>query len=95
MHRLLPNLLAAAFVAATFSAYAAEDAEEEQANAPTVDQTANPMDQTGQGDRQSSGTGDLEQGGNSVERGDPTGTSAPGGDVTSPLPTGAGRSDNQ
>lgn len=91
MSKLFKSLLVAAFVAATLPAYAEED----QSNASAVDQTANPMDQAGQGDAQYSGAGDVEQGGNAVERGDPTGMSAPGGDVTSPTPTGDGRSDNQ
>ena len=89
MRRFLP-LLAAVLAAVTFSAYA-----EDEQSAPAVQQTANPMDQSGQGDAQSSGTGDVEQGGNAPGRGDPTGTAAPGGVVTSPTPTGPGRSDNQ
>jgi hypothetical protein len=90
MHRF-SFALAAIFAAGTLSAYAEED----QSYAPVVQQTANPMDQSGQGDPQSSGTGAVEQGGNAPGRGDPTGTAAPGGVVTSPTPTGPGRSDNQ
>ena len=90
MSRFLPAL-AAVFVAMTFSTYA----EEKQSPPPAVEQTANPMDKSGQGDPQSSGTGNVEQGGNAPGRGDPTGTAAPGGDVTSPTPKGPGRGDNQ
>jgi hypothetical protein len=75
MLKLLPALIAAAFVTAPFSAYAAD---EEQSGAPGVEQAANPMDQDGQGDTQSSPTENTDQDA-----------------VTSPLPTGDGRSDNQ
>jgi hypothetical protein len=75
MPKFPSNLIAAAFVAATFSAYAAD---EDQSSPPGVEEAANPMDQDGQGDTQSSATEDADQ-----------------GDVTSPLPTGDGRSDNQ
>jgi hypothetical protein len=69
--------------------------QQEKYSPPTVQQAANPMDQSGRGDPQSSGTGAVEQGGNAPGRGDPTGTAAPGGAVTSPTPTGPGRGDNR
>ena len=75
MTKFLPTLIAAAFVAATFSAFAAD---EDQSSAPGVEQAANPMDQDGQGDAQSTATENADQDA-----------------VTSPLPTGDGRSDNQ
>lgn len=75
MSKLLPALVAAAFVTATFSTFAAA---EEQSGAPGVEQAANPMDQDGQGDAQSSSTENTDQ-----------------DDVTSPVPAGDGRSDNQ
>jgi len=75
MPKFLSGLIAAAFVAATFSAYAAD---EDQSNASGVEQAANPMDRDSQGDTQSSASEGADQ-----------------GDVTSPLPAGDGRSDNQ
>jgi hypothetical protein len=75
MPKFLSSLIAAAFVAATFSAYAAD---EDQSSAPDLEQTGNPIDEDSQGDTQSSATEGADQ-----------------GDVTSPLPTGDGRSDNQ
>jgi hypothetical protein len=75
MPKLLPNLIAATFVVATFSAYAADD---EQSGSPGVEQAANAMDQDSQGDAQSSASENANQDA-----------------VTSPLPTGDGRSDNQ
>ena len=92
MSRFLPAL-AAVFVAMTFSAYA----EEKQSPPPAVEQTANPMDKSGQGDPQSSGTGGVKAGGETVDqpgRADPTPSQGAGG-VTSPTPTGPGRGDNQ
>lgn len=75
MSKLLPALVAAALVTLTPSAFAAD---EEQPGTPSVEQAANPMDQDGQGDAQSSSTENTDQ-----------------DDVTSPVPTGDGRSDNQ
>jgi hypothetical protein len=107
MRRLLPALLAAVFAAVTFSAYAADPAtpdtqsqppkpakKKKKSKPPAVQQSA-PADQSGRGAPQSSGTGGVTAGGNAAGRGNPTGTAAPGGGVTSPTPTGAGRSDNQ
>src|SRR6185436_16332557 len=95
--RILPSVFSTTvLVAVTFSAFAADQATQQgQSAPPTVQQTANPMDQSGQGDSQSSGSGDVQQGGNAAGRGDPTGTAAPGGTITSPTPTGPGRADNQ
>jgi len=96
MRRLLSALSTAVLTTVTFSTFAADQATQQgQSATPTVQQTANPMDQSGQGDPQSSGTGDVQQGGNAPGRGDPTGTAAPGGTITSPTPTGPGRADNQ
>jgi hypothetical protein len=75
MSKLLPALIAAAFVTVTFSVFAAD---EDQSGAPGVEQAANPMDQDGQWDTESSSTENTDQDA-----------------VTSPLPTGDGRSDNQ
>ena len=106
MRRLLPALLAALFAAVTFSAYAADPAtpdtqtqkpakkKKKKSQSPTVQQSA-PADQSGRGAPQSSGTGGVTAGGNAAGRGNPTGTAAPGVAVTSPMPQGAGRSDNQ
>jgi len=109
MRRLIPTLVAALFAAVTFSAYAADDAtqsappakqsksKKKKAKAPTVGQSANPMDKSGQGAAQSSGTGGVQAGAPAAEgRGTPTGQPAAGGGaVTSPTPNGAGRADNQ
>ena len=111
MRRLIPALVAALFAAVTFSAYAADDAttsappakqskkkkSKSSKPAPAVGQSANPMDKSGQGAAQSSGTGGVKAGGESVNqpgRADPKATQGAGG-VTSPTPTGAGRANNQ
>lgn len=111
MRRLIPALVAALFAAVTFSAYAADDAttstppakqskkkkSKSSTAAPAVGQSANPMDKSGQGAKQSSGTGSVKAGGESVNqpgRADPTPSKGAGG-VTSPTPTGAGRANNQ
>jgi hypothetical protein len=65
--------------------------------APGVGQQANPMDKSGQGAAQSSGTGGVKAGGESVNqpgRADPNASKGAGG-VTSPTPQGAGRANNQ
>ncbi len=109
MRRLIPALVAALFAAVTFSAYAADQstqgtqpppqkhAKKKKHKAPTVQQSANPMDKSGQGASQSTGTGAVQQGAPATEgRGTPTGAPAAGGGaVTSPTPKGAGRADNQ
>ncbi len=107
MRRFIPALVAALFAAVTFSAYAIDQGtqgnppppqkhvKKKKHKSPTVQQSANPMDKSGQGAPQSSGTGAVTVGGNAPGRGDPTGTAAPGGAVTSPTPKGAGRADNQ
>lgn len=113
MRRLIPALVAALFAAVTFSAYAADDAttsappakqskkkkskSSTTQQAPGVGQTANPMDKSGQGAAQSSGTGAVKAGGESVNqpgRADPKATQGAGG-IKSPTPTGAGRANNQ
>ena len=112
MRRLIPALVAALFAAVTFSAYAADDAttstppakqakkkkpKSSTTQAPGVGQSANPMDKSGQGAAQSSGTGGVKAGGESVSqpgRADPT-PSKGAGTVSSPTPTGAGRANNQ
>ena len=108
MRRLIPALVAALFAAVTFSAYAADDAtqsappakhakKKKKSKSPAVGQSANPMDKSGQGAAQSSGTGGVQAGAPAAQgRGTPTGAPAAGGGaVTSPTPKGAGRSDNQ
>jgi hypothetical protein len=106
MRRLIPALVAALFAAVTFSAYAADDStqsappakhakKKKKSKSPGVGQSANPMDKSGQGAAQSSGTGGVQAGAPAAQgRGAPSGA-AGGGAVTSPTPTGAGRSDNQ
>ena len=109
MRRLVAILVAALFSAVTFSAYAIDQGTQGNPPAPqkhakkkkhksaTVQQSANPMDKSGQGAAQSSGTGSVKAGGESVNqpgRADPT-ASKGGGAVTSPTPTGAGRANSQ
>jgi hypothetical protein len=108
MRRFIPTVVAALFSAVTFSAYAADDAtqtappakqqaKKKKSKPPTVEQSGNPMDKSGQGAPQSSGTGDVKAGGETVNqpgRADPTPSQGAGG-VTSPTPQGAGRGDNQ
>jgi hypothetical protein len=110
MRRFFPALVAALFAAVTFSAYAIDQGtqgnppaptkqakKKKKAKAPAVGQSANPMDKSGQGAAQSSGTGGVKAGGESVSqpgRADPTPSKGAGG-VTSPTPTGAGRANNQ
>ena len=107
MRRFIPALVAALFAAVTFSAYAQDASQtppakqskskKKKAKSPTVGQQANPMDKSGQGAAQSSGTGGVQAGAPAAEgRGTPTGQPAAGGGaVTSPTPKGAGRADNQ
>jgi hypothetical protein len=108
MRRLLAILMAALFSAVTVSAYAIDQGTQGNPPAPKqtkqkkkkqqgVSQKANPMDKSGQGTAQSSGTGGVKAGGESVNqpgRADPKATQGAGG-VTSPTPTGAGRANNQ
>jgi hypothetical protein len=109
MRRLIPAVLAAVFSAVTFSAYAADDAtqtapptkqqpkKKKKSKTPPVQQSSNPMDKSGQGGAQPSGTGDVKAGGETVKqpgRADPTPSQGAGG-VTSPTPKGPGRGDNQ
>jgi len=83
-------LIAALFSTVTFVAYAADDDA-----APTVQQSGNPMDQSGQGAPQDTGTGAVEEGVAAEQgRSDPSGAST-GEPLTSPVPTGPGRGDNQ
>jgi hypothetical protein len=110
MRKLIPALVAALFAAVTLSAYAADQStqpgtqppppkhakKKKKSKAPAVEQSGNPMDQSGRGAPQSTGTGGVQQGAPAAEgRGTPTGAPAAGGAVTSPTPKGAGRSDNQ
>jgi hypothetical protein len=109
MRRLVAILMAALFSVVTFSAYAIDQGTQGNPPAPqkhakkkkskpaTVHQSANPMDKSGQGAAQSSGTGGVKAGGESVNqpgRADPKATQGAGG-VTSSTPTGAGRANNQ
>ena len=110
MRRLVPALVAALFAAVTFSAYAADQstqgtqpppqkhAKKKKKSQPAdVQSSANPMDKSGQGAAQSTGTGAVKAGGESVNqpgRADPKATQGAGG-VTSPTPTGAGRANTQ
>jgi hypothetical protein len=108
MRRFIPALIAALFAAVTVSAYAQDASQtappakhskskKKKAKSPGVSQSANPMDKSGQGAAQSSGTGGVQAGAPAAEgRGTPTGQPAAGGGaVTSPTPKGAGRADNQ
>ena len=95
MRKLLLVPLTALFAAATFSAHSADQTAQPATTAPPVQQSGKTSDESGRGAPQSSGTGTVEQGGNAPGRGDPTGTTPPGGAVTSPTPTGPGRGDNQ
>jgi hypothetical protein len=108
MRRFVPALVAALFAAVTFSAYAQDastttppakqsKSKKKKSKSPGVSQSANPMDKSGQGTAQSSGTGGVKAGGESVNqpgRADPAASKGAGG-VTSPTPTGAGRANNQ
>jgi len=90
MRKFHAVLIAALFSTVAFAAYAADDDA-----APTVQQSGNPMDQSGQGAPQDTGTGAVEEGVAAQQgRGDPSGAST-GEQVTSPVPTGPGRGDNQ
>ncbi len=106
MRSLVAILMAALFSAVTFSAYAIDQgtqgnppppqkhAKKKKHKPATVHQSANPMDKSGQGASQSTGTGAVKAGGESVNqpgRADPKATQGAGA-VTSPTPTGAGRS---
>jgi hypothetical protein len=107
MRRPIAILVAAVFSAVAFSAYAADNAtpttppakhaKKKKHKSTGVSQSANPMDKSGQGAAQSSGTGGVKAGGESVSqpgRADPTPTQGAGG-IKSPTPTGAGRANNQ
>jgi len=107
MRRPVAILVAALFSAAAFSAYAADDstqstppakhAKKKKHKSQGVSQSANPMDKSGQGAAQASGTGGVKAGGESVNqpgRADPTAGKG-AGNVSSPTPTGAGRANNQ
>lgn len=112
MRRLIPALVAALFAAVTFSAFAIDQGTQGNPPAPQkqqkhakkkkhksagVQSSANPMDKSGQGAPQSSGTGAVKAGGESTSqpgRADPTASQGAGG-VKSPTPTGAGRANNQ
>ena len=105
MRRLVAILVAALFSAVTFSAYAADQGTQsappakhaKKKKSKGVSQSAHPMDKSGQGAAQSSGTGGVKAGGESVNqpgRADPKATQGAGG-VTSPTPAGAGRANNQ
>ena len=109
MRRLIPALVMAVFAAVTVSAYAVDQGtqgnppaptkqtKKKKKKAPPVEQSANPMDKSGQGAPQSSGAGGVQAGAPAAEgRGTPSGQpAAGGGGVTSPTPKGAGRADNQ
>jgi len=107
MRRPIAILIAALFSAVAFSAYAADDAtqtappakhaKKKKHKSSGVSQSANPMDKSGQGAAQSSGTGGVQAGAPAAQgRGTPSGAAAAGGGgVTSPTPKGAGRADNQ
>jgi hypothetical protein len=87
MRRLIPVLTAALFSAATFSVYAVDEptdpsspssleklAKKNKSESPTVQQSSNPADPSGQGAGQPSQGGNVQQGGDASGRGDPTGT---------------------
>jgi len=110
MRRLIPALIAAVFAAVTFSAYAVDQGtqgnppaptkqtkKKKKAKSPTVQQSGNPIDKSGQGAPQSTGTGGVQAGAPAAQgRGTPSGAAAAGGGgVTSPTPKGPGRADNQ
>jgi hypothetical protein len=106
MRRLIAIMVAALFSAVAFSAYAqdasttqppAKHAKKKKHKSSGVSQSANPMDKSGQGAAQSSGTGGVQAGAPAAQgRGTPSGaTAAGGGGVSSPTPKGAGRADNQ
>jgi len=109
MRRLIPALVAALFAAVTLSAFAVDQgttgnppapqkhAKKKKHKSSGVSQSANPMDKSGQGTAQSSGTGGVQAGAPAAQgRGTPSGaTAAGGGGVSSPTPKGAGRADNQ
>jgi hypothetical protein len=105
MRSLVAILIVTMFSVVTFSVYAADQstqstqpqkhAKKKKHKSATVQQSANPMDKSGQGAPQSSGTGAVQQGAPAAQgRGTPTGAAA-GGGVTSPTPKGPGRADNQ
>jgi hypothetical protein len=100
MRRFIPGLTAALFSAVTFSVYAIDEptdsnppppqeklAKKKKSDSPTVEQSSNPADQSGQGAAQRSGGGDVQQGGNAPGRGDATGTTmTPGAAPTDQSP---------
>ena len=103
MRRFIPALAAALFSAVAFSVYAIDEptdpnppppqeklAKKKKSESPSAQQSANPAHQA-----QSSAAGGVQEGSNAPGRGDPGGTMTPGGEVTSPTPTGPGRADQQ
>jgi hypothetical protein len=87
MRRLIPALTAALFSAATLSVYAVDEptdpnspssleklAKKNKSDSPTVQQSGNPADPSGQGAGQPSQGGNGQQGSDASGRGDPTGT---------------------
>jgi len=89
MRNLTAILIVALLSSVALAARAADDA------GSTVQQTGNPMDQDGQGAAQDMGTGAVDEGVAATDgRADPSGAST-GDPVSSPIPTGPGRGDNQ
>jgi hypothetical protein len=100
MRRFIPALTAALFSVVTFSVYAIDEptdpnspssleklAKKKKSESPTVQQSGNPADQSGQNAAQPSGAGDVQQGNNASGRGDPTGTTmTPGAAPTNQSP---------
>jgi len=98
MRKLFLVLLTALFAMAMFSAYSADQSAQPATTAPAVQQSANPIDESGRGaPSTTTNTGAVQVGAPAAEgRADPTGAPAAGGGaVTSPTPTGPGRGDNQ
>jgi len=93
MRTLIAIMMPAMFSALSLPAYAAD----QDTQPTTVQSSGNPMDQSGQGTPQYTGAGAVQVGDPAAQgRSDPSGAPEPGaGQVTSPLPTGAGRGDNQ
>jgi len=105
MRRLIAILMVALFSAASVAVYAADQStqpapqkqhtKKKKHKSSSVQQSANPMDKSGQGAAQSSGTGGVQAGAPAAQgRGTPSGAAA-GGGVSSPTPQGAGRANNQ
>src|SRR5215471_1380991 len=93
MRRLIAILMVALFSAASVAAYAADQSTQpapqkhakkkkkaKSAKSNGVQQSANPMDKSGQGASQSSGTGGVQAGAPAAQgRGTPSGAAAAGG----------------